>query len=507
MTAAMATGLLAGCGGSDSKGATQEGKTWKGIDVSEPVTLTMYLLGDRAGDFDEVYDQVNEILEKDMNTKLDVKYLSWDEMDTKYSLLFSSGEDFDLIFTASGWSYYEDTVAKNGFYEMDEEFRKTYAPDITELLPEEAWEQATINDGVYMVPNYQHEYSMDVVGVRGDLMEKYGYSDITTPEELEAFFDEVAENETDITPMGSKSGSSLVGYFLYPGQYAVAGTPYSFFTYNLNDATDTDITYTVDTDEFVAYAEKMKEFYDKGYWSSDTLSSTDTRTDSWTQGRAAAMVWNLGSVVGAARDINASNPEWNATFVDPAKGSVKQFSPYTNNGVGINASSKNPERAMMVLDELMTNKEIYDLTSLGIEGKHWEDAGDNQYKSLEASANFTPNGTCNWGWTNMEIARKEFVEKSDVVYEKQQETLDLWNKENTSSHPYATFAFNDENVKTEIANINAIMSQYYEPIEAGLVDDPAAAVEELREKLDGAGIQKVYEELQAQAEEFLAAKK
>lgn len=256
-----------------------------------------------------MYGKVNEILKEKVNATLNVKYISWGEYETKYSLLFSSGEDFDLIFTASGWAFYEDTATKNGFYAMDEEFRKTYAPDIQELLPEAAWEQALINGNVYMVPNYQHEYGMEVVGVRGDLMEKYHYDDITTPDELEAFLWDVAKNEKGITPLGSRSGADLAGYFLYPNQYHLMGGPLCLlFVYDLNDRNSTDITYTVGTDKFVEYAKKMREFYKGGFWTADTLSSKDAKQDSWEQGRAAAMSWNIGTICQKSSRLRCMNP-------------------------------------------------------------------------------------------------------------------------------------------------------------------------------------------------------
>ena len=85
------------------------------VDTSEPMELKMYLIGDRTPDFDEVYGKINEILEEKLNCTLSVDFLSWGEHDTKYSLLFSGGEDFDLIFTASSWGHYEQTVALGGF--------------------------------------------------------------------------------------------------------------------------------------------------------------------------------------------------------------------------------------------------------------------------------------------------------------------------------------------------------------------------------------------------------
>jgi len=122
-------GLLAGCGkntdkesptNSNTPGNTEtttkdnnnanqsDSKSADGqkADTSEYVELTMYLIGDRTPDFDEVYAEINKILKEEVNATVNVKFLSWGEHDTKYSLLFSSGEDFDLIFTASSWCHY-----------------------------------------------------------------------------------------------------------------------------------------------------------------------------------------------------------------------------------------------------------------------------------------------------------------------------------------------------------------------------------------------------------------
>ena len=99
LSAVMAAGLLTGCGssgntastgGSQSTGSTGTGTTTTGgIDLSEHVDLTMYLLGDRSADFDEVYGEINKILEDKLNCSINVEFLSWGEHDTKYSLLFS----------------------------------------------------------------------------------------------------------------------------------------------------------------------------------------------------------------------------------------------------------------------------------------------------------------------------------------------------------------------------------------------------------------------------------
>ena len=175
LASAMAAGMLAGCGSGNGKGSTGDSKSSSAAsgtsgdnlsaDTSEHVDLTMYLIGDRTPDFDEVYAKINEILEEKLNCSLNVEFLSWGEHDTKYSLLFSSQEDFDLIFTASSWCHYEQTVSLGGFAPLSEDFIKTYAPDIWEVVPEMAWEQAKIDGQIYMVPSYANEFGQEVLAV------------------------------------------------------------------------------------------------------------------------------------------------------------------------------------------------------------------------------------------------------------------------------------------------------------------------------------------------------
>lgn len=475
------------------------------IDISQPVHLKMYLLGDEAEDVHLVYEKISERMKEKINATISVSFLSWAEHDTKYPLLFASGEDFDLIFTASGWGHYESTATRNGFYELTEEFLNTYAPDVMKVVPPIAWEQAKINGKIYMVPNYSIEFGYDVIGVRGDLMEKYGIEKIESKEDLEAYFDAIVKNETGITPLATNGGALQYPYlFQADGWQVVRGTPLPLFIYETANPNNTEVVYVIETDRFMEYAKKMKEMADKGYWSRDSLTSTDSREGPWLRGEAAAMVWHIGAVTTYAQQINQEHPEWKATFVDISPNVKRPVNPYTNNGIAIHARSKNPERAMMAINMLMTDKVCYDLAAYGIEGVHYEAIGDDYYRPLEAAYRYPAEQNGNWGWNNENLKRKLYVEEPDPVLIKAEETVERWKKELISNHPLDGFSFSDENVKSEVAVINTVITQYMKPIDVGLVDDVEAAVEELRTKLREAGIDKVIAEVKAQVERYLA---
>jgi putative aldouronate transport system substrate-binding protein len=172
--------------------------------------------------------------------------------------------------------------------------------------------------------------------------------------------------------------------------------------------------------------------------------------------------------------------------------------------VAINAASKNKERAMMVLNEFYTNKDVYDLASLGVEGVQWEAVGEDQYKILDGNANYGVDSNCNWGWTNMTIKRREFEETPDAVDAKVKAIKDSWDASIKAEHMYDGLSFNNANVSSEAAAVGTVISQYYTPLILGMAGDVDTAIEELRKQLDNAGIQTIYEEIKKQAEEYAA---
>lgn len=503
--ATMTMGMLAGCGSQDDSGAGGAGSSAGGdltVDTSEHVDLKMYLIGDRTPDFDEVYGKINEILEEKLNCSISVDFLSWGEHDTKYSLLFSGGEDFDLIFTASSWCHYEQTVALGGFYPMSEEFIQTYAPGIWDVVPEVAWDQAKIDGQIYMVPNYSNEFGQDVMAVRGDLLEKYGFSDITTWDELMSFYKACAADG-----MYASQGGPWYQYFQTQGMSTTGGAPKGgeLILRNTQDASDLNFYYLLDWDGFTDYCKQMKELADAGCWSPDVLNSGDERQTGLLTGRTAGMIWNMGSCKTYGQQANQEHPEWNVTLIDPVKSQPKQVNPYINNGVAINASSKNKERAMMVLNEFYTNPAVYDLAMLGIEGKHWEAVGDDQYKVIDES-NYGVSSNCNWGWNNTSIQRDEYIENRTPLDDRFDAMQDEWEQNIKPAHVYDGFNFDPTKVSTQFAAVEAALGNYYDPLVNGLVDDVDASIEALRAALESAGIRDVLAELESQAAAYAAEK-
>lgn len=513
----MTASVLAGCGSTASNGknasdgtAQSDAETSResldggtAADTSEHVDLKMYLVGDKPEGFDDVYVKVNEILEEKLNCSLSVDWLSWSEHDTKYSLLFSGGEDFDMIFTATSWCHFEQTVALGGFKALEKEFIQTYAPDVWNTLPELAWEQAAINDSIYMVPANYVEVTPNVVALRGDWMKEYGFENIESYDELISFYKACAENGkygTTVSTSGlywpwfEQSGYSVVGGAPRHGQLVL---------YHSQDPKDLSLKYILDWEEFTEFCHEMKTLADAGCWPTDLLSSTADRQDGLLTGRAAGMIWNLGSCKLYANQANVEHPDWNVGIYNYMPDGTYAATKYINNGIGININSKNPERAMMVINEFSTNQEIQDLTQLGIQGVNWEPEGDKQYKIIEGNAYTTSN---NWGWRNMDLMKTEYQDNLTPADSRAIELGDYFMEHVREDHVLDSFAFDTNPVSTQYAAVEAAMGTYFDPLVFGLVDDVEASLEAFRSAMDAAGVQAVLKEMQKQVDEFAASK-
>lgn len=477
-----------------------------GPDISQEVTLVMYLIGDRPVDNDEVFAKINERLKAEINATIDVKFMSWSEYEQKYPLIFASGEDWDIIYTAD-WCFYNAQASKQGFYEITQEALETYAPMTAETMYPEAWEQAKVNDKVYMLPMNYKEITAYVYMARGDLMDKYGISSVSTLDEAESYMDAIVKNEPSLIPIDV--GSDYDKLFLYDRMYkkanweseekVIAIGPGQVMASVSEVDDEVKVMGSYDYPAFKDTIERLKDWKDRGFWSKNAVVNTQNNTESFQAGKSALAMMNVNTAKSVYASVSAEHPEWDIRVFDAQDGVPPVLNSYLANGMSIFSKSKNPERALMALDYLRNDEEINSLFCYGIEGKHWEAAGEGALVSLPDSANYAYDSNCNWGVRNdayWRVIEGGIPNLADMNKE--------W-QETARSDRYQTFVFNDESVKNEIAAMGEIFDTDYKLLGLGFTDDPEADIAKLREKMEAAGAQKVYDEIQKQGLEFLAA--
>ena len=476
-----------------------------GPDISEEVTLVMYLIGDRPVDNDEVFAKINERLKAEINATIDVKFMSWSEYEQKYPLIFASGEDWDIIYTAD-WCFYNAQAAKQGFYEITQEALETYAPMTAATMYPEAWEQAKVNDKVYMLPMNYKEITAYVYMARGDLMDKYNITSVSSLDEAEAYMDAIVKNEPTLIPIDV--GSDYDKLFFYDRMWkkanweseekVIAIGPWQVMASVSEVDDEVKVAGTYDQPAFQDVITRLKDWKDRGFWSKNAVVNTQNNTESFQAGKSALAMMNVNTAKSVYASVAAEHPEWDIRVFDAQDGVPPVLNSYLANGMSIFSKSKHPERALMALDYLRNDVEINNLFCYGIEGKHWEAAGDNALVSLPDSSNYAYDSNCNWGVRN---------DASWPVIEGGIPNLPELNKawqDTARSERYQAFVFNDESVKNEIAAMGEIFDTDYKLLGLGFTDDPEADIAKLREKMEAAGAQKVFDEIQKQGLAFLA---
>lgn len=473
-------------------------------DTSEPVTLTMYLIGDRPVDNDEVFAKINEKLKAEINATIDLKFMSWGEYEQKYPLIFASGEDWDIIYTAD-WCFYNAQATKQGFWEITQQALDTYAPMTAQTIYPEAWEQAKVDGKVYMLPMNYKEITAYVYMARGDLMDKYGVQSVASLDEAEAYMDAIAKNEPTLIPLDV--GSDYDKLFIFDRMWNKANWespekvvgigPWQAMSSvsELDDAAP--VKGNADQPEFLNVVTRLKDWRDRGFWSKNAVVNTQNNTESFQAGKSALALMNVNTAKSVYAQITAEHPEWDVRVFDAQEDVPPVLNSFLANGMSIFSKSKHPERALMALDYLRNDPEINGLFCYGIEGKHWQASGDGALVSLADSSNYPYDGNCNWGvrkdatWRVVEGGIPNLTEMNKA-----------W-QASARSGRYQTFVFNDTNVKNEIAAMGEIFNTDYKLLGLGFTDDPAADIAKLQTKLQAAGADKVYAELQKQALEFL----
>lgn len=519
MALTMTAGLLAGCGSSETaKESTPAAAEEKApaedaaadaeapaeeaaIDISETVNLSMYLYGSEGVANQDILAELNKILLEDINATLEIKYIDWGDIATKYPLLWASGEEFDLAYNSSGASVPYATLAKQEAIVDITDMLDTYAPTLKAELDQVAWDSMNVDGRIYGVPSTYSEFTAYGFVTRTDLMEKYGIESISSVEDMEAYMD--AALADGWTPLNGSSALSSDMYRMFlaltEDWLDAPGLPTTGLWLAGSAAEPTEIFHPAFTDEFEEFAVKMHEWAEKGYWSRDILSAAQDDKDNFHNGLSAAYIshqpdWtgSYGTVVEKLDGVGTEFycfPEENGKIV--RKMGVE-------NATVISANSKNPERALMLVEKLMTDERCYRLFQYGIEGRQYEIKDGKSVKPDSYNAEVDGGGFSGWALR---------TDALNIPYESEDErryTLNEEWKQVAIDNPYVGFAFDSTDVSAELSAISNVDAQLGLQILLGkTTQDPVEAVAEYRKQLEAAGVNTVIDAVKTQYSAYI----
>ena len=445
-------------------------------------------------DLQIVQDALNEILIPEIGVNLTLEPIDFGAYNDKMQLRLAAGEECDVMFTAPWTNSYSNNVANGVLHPLDE-LLPTRAPGLWASMPASTWEAARVDGHIYGVINQQIFPKPWGVHVRKDLLDKYGFSldEVTRWEDMEPFLIQLRDEE-GITPVYSDEGrgSSLwrTGYWGYvemPGAVTTKA-----------DDKDMRVISVLDTAEFKEAADIAKRWVDEGYFLLEPPPADEASSMF-----SAGLFGMSYHVEKPGNDVEAQN-RWGWEFVsknltDPL---ILDTGGATATLSAICATSKNPEKAMLFLEMLNTDVDVYNLLSRGIQGKHW-DWVDEENKVMgfpEGTTSDTSSYNPNTDWM--------FGNQFNAYYRdaKQVGAWEATKAMNDGAFPATTLGFtvSPGPIETELAQVNAVWEEYVRPIEWGYVSYDEG-VAEARQQLENAGIAKVIEEVQAQIDAWAEA--
>jgi len=491
--------VLAGCSKKSDSGA--------GSDTTKQVNLVMYLWGSAGVDNKFAMDELNKKLKAKINATLEIKYIPWDAVTTKYPLILASGEPYDMIYTSSAANPNYFSLSEKGSFKDLTTLLPKYAPKTWAKISQNSWEDTKYKGKIYSVPSAYSEYIPKGLVYRGDLLKKYGMQTISSIDDMEKYYDNVLKNEKGMIPWDANSSNSndLYGMFTESTSTWITAPGIDLSSMYLVAKSKSDITDIFDpafTDEFSTFAVKMKQWADKGYWSQDVLSTKKDPVAAFNNATDASYFHHAQGFVGGYGGLIKALPNSDPQFFGFGEASKKVIKTRTmQNGTSISANSKNPERSLMMLDLLMNDKEIYDLFQYGVKGRNYD--LDSSGKRI-TPANFDDKKSA-YGQSAWSTRTDEFEIQLATDYSGRTDMNKKYD-DYAVKDPYSNFNFDSKNVAAQIAAVTQVNATYGVPILFGKAGDAKKAVEAYRSKLKVAGIDQITAELKKQLKDYKPAK-
>ncbi|REE70573.1 putative aldouronate transport system substrate-binding protein [Paenibacillus taihuensis] len=505
----MMGGLLAGCGSSsdDSNNASSENnasspKTVNGVDVSKEAKLVYYLWGAEGVANKDILAEINKKLKSDINAEIEVKYIDWPDISTKYPLLFASGESFDMSHTSPGAPISYFTLANQGALVDITDMLDKVAPKLKAEIPDSTWAATKVNGKIYGVPSLYSEFTPTGYAYRSDLLKKYGMTEISSIADMEKYMDNVVKNESFPPINGNADDAFNMFRMLVDTTGMWLNAPgINPSEINLVTKSPEDYKTVFDpafTQEFEDWAVKMREWADKGYWPKDIMSSKVDAGTNFRAGNSAGYLTHAQDWIGKYGMDTKAQPNASLNFYTFAEANHKiKRKLGVENSTSISINSENPERSLMAIEKFMTDPSYYNLIQYGIGGRQY--VIENGMKKTPANFDEKKDGG---GFAAWSLRNDKYNLPMDTENPIRSSLNDKWNKE-AINDPYTGFSFDPKNVSTELASISNVNQQLGMQIMLGRTKkDPKDAVAEYRKQLKTAGIDKVIAEVEKQLANF-----
>ena len=454
----------------------------------EQKTIQLMITGaGKQANSDKVWAAFNEQLQQYVpNTTVEFIDVSFDEYSEKFSQVLASGEGVDLAWT--GWLINKpQNIADGNLMQLDDLLAE-YGQGIVDVLGENVVEIHRNADGnIYYLPSWQGLCGerrgwlvvTEIAELAGDTwiedteaaLNKWrnNYSGI---EDFQAVLDQAtkylaAAKEAGKLGAGINTGRAF-GWSMYNGMYSFLGVGGAEIGITYCDGTFT-VKDGVAGEHYKLYAKTMADWYKEGYIRSDIMSVDTSTLTMPKNGEITDTTYVFScdpylteadqeaAIADAGMDMTYLPIEENAYLI--LGGDTSYAIPYC---------ADEPERAMMVLNAIYSQPDLYNTLIYGIEGEDYTKNADGTITTSYVGA--SPTADDSYGiqrWIIGSCKNALINNGTDPNYYADLEALE----ETARVNPFLNFTFDRTNVEGICASILNVYYEYGPQIDNGVAGD------------------------------------
>ena len=456
----------------------------------EQKTIQLMITGaGKQANSDKVWAAFNEQLQQYVpNTTVEFIDVSFDEYSEKFSQVLASGEGVDLAWT--GWLINKPQNIADGNLMPLDDLLAEYGQGIVDILGENVVEiHRNADDGkLYYLPSWQGLVGdrrgwlvvTEIAELAGDTwiedteaaLNKWrnNYSEGT--EAFQAVLDQAtkylaAAKEAGKLGAGINTGR-VFGWSMYNGTRSNPGVGGSEIGIPFEDNTFTVID-GVASEHYKLYAKTMADWYKEGYIRSDIMSVDTSTLTMPKNGEITDTTYVFScdpylteadqeaAIADAGMDMTYLPIEENAYLI--LGGDTSYAIPYC---------ADEPERAMMVLNAIYSQPDLYNTLIYGIEGEDYTKNADGTITTSYVGA--SPTADDSYGiqrWIIGSCKNALINNGTDPNYYADLEALE----ETARVNPFMNFTFDRTNVEGICASLLNVYYEYGPQIDNGVAGD------------------------------------
>ena len=456
----------------------------------EQKTIQLMITGaGKQANSDKVWAAFNEQLQQYVpNTTVEFIDVSFDEYSEKFSQVLASGEGVDLAWT--GWLINKPQNIADGNLMPLDDLLAEYGQGIVDILGENVVEiHRNADDGkLYYLPSWQGLVGdrrgwlvvTEIAELAGDTwiedteaaLNKWrnNYSEGT--EAFQAVLDQAtkylaAAKEAGKLGAGINTGR-VFGWSMYNGTRSNPGVGGSEIGIPFEDNTFTVID-GVASEHYKLYAKTMADWYKEGYIRSDIMS-VDTSTLTMPKNGEITDTTYVFScdpyLTEADQDAATADAGMDMTYLPVEENASLILGGDTSYAIPYCADE--PERAMMVLNAIYSQPDLYNTLIYGIEGEDYTKNADGTITTSYVGA--SPTADDSYGiqrWIIGSCKNALINNGTDPNYYADLEALE----ETARVNPFLNFTFDRTNVEGICTSILNVYYEYGPQIDNGVAGD------------------------------------